>query len=30
MAIDRAVRAVGEQPPAIPAPAASGAVGASR
>ncbi len=30
MAIDRAVRAVGEQPPAIPAPAASGAAGASR
>jgi protein-disulfide isomerase len=30
MAIDRAVRAVGEQPPAMPAPAASGAAGASR
>jgi protein-disulfide isomerase len=30
MAIDRAVRAVGEQPPSLPAPAASGAAGAGR
>ncbi len=30
MVIDRAVRAVGQQPPAMPAPTASGAAGASR